>query len=183
VRDHINFIGICEDIVWGRTNRDTIYKFVNEQIVYIDNMDNNISKILIDIYINGDKQTDKELYENFLKVLSAIYQKEFSKQLCLKCLVGDIINKILKKENTYYDGLEAIEKIFLHFYGVDDIYGQKLDKRLSEIMHDFDIGCSLMISEFDEDKAIQKINKMYDNGDMNNMLRSIYESLLQECLG
>jgi hypothetical protein len=28
---------ICEDIAYGRTNRDEIYKFADNQIIYIDN--------------------------------------------------------------------------------------------------------------------------------------------------
>ena len=172
---------ICEDIAYGRTNRDEIYKFADNQIIYIDNMDKNISQIVVDIYVDGDKQTDEELYENFLNVLRAVYKKDFSKQSCFRCLVGYNLDKILKKENTFYDGLIAIEKMILSYYGTDDIYGEKLNQKLSEIMHSFDIDCSLMFSKYDEKKAIEEINKIYDKSYMVEILELVSESLLSKC--
>ena len=54
-------------------------------------------------------------------------------------------------------------------------------QKLSEIMYSFDIDCSLMFSKYDEEKAIEEINKIYDNSHMVEILELVSESLLSEC--
>ena len=139
---------------------------------------------VIDLYIQYDMLDAETIYTKFIEFMEHKYNKEFSKKSCLVSLLVVEIEKILNKEEFYYQGFSRIEEI-LRTYNLSlkddciiDSYGENIDKELADMMHDFDLESSLSFSQYeDENYVIENINNRYNHSSIDETLKIVLSNL------